>query len=90
MPSAPGATGRSQFLVEHLASAGTPTYCALRTARWKLVEYGSGELELYDLLNDPNELTNVAGDAAQASRVASMRATLHAECDPPPPGVTWP
>jgi N-acetylglucosamine-6-sulfatase len=90
LANTPGATGRSRFLIEHLASAGAPTYCALRMARWKLVEYGSGELELYDLLNDPNELTNVSGDAAQASRVASMRATLHAECDPPPPGVTWP
>jgi len=28
---------------------------------WKYTEYSTGEVELYDLVNDPYELQNVAG-----------------------------
>lgn len=34
----------------------------LRTKEWKLVEDGSGDHELYDLLNDPGELNNLFDD----------------------------
>ncbi|MBO9521734.1 MAG: sulfatase [Nocardioidaceae bacterium] len=34
----------------------------LRLGRWKLMEYSTGEKELYDLRQDPLELQNVAGD----------------------------
>ena len=38
------------------------TSIGLRTARYKYVVYSTGEVELYDLLLDPNELENVAAD----------------------------
>ena len=34
----------------------------VRTKRWKYNYYGTGESELYDLKNDPNEKTNLAQD----------------------------
>jgi N-acetylglucosamine-6-sulfatase len=37
----------------------------IRTSRWKLVRYPTGELELYDLYADPLELDSL-GDAAEA------------------------
>ncbi len=42
------------------------TTIGLRTARYKLIRWASGAVELYDLENDPNELSNLAGDAAYA------------------------
>ncbi len=36
------------------------TTIGLRTARYKLVRWDTGAVELYDLATDPNELTNVA------------------------------
>lgn len=35
------------------------TISGLRTARYKLIRYSTGEGELYDLFADPNELTNL-------------------------------
>ena len=38
---------------------------AVRTERWKLVEYLQDGRELYDLENDPHEARNLAGDPAR-------------------------
>ena len=40
----------------------SPIWNGLRSKRWKYVEHGTGEVELYDLLNDSLELTNLAHD----------------------------
>jgi arylsulfatase A-like enzyme len=45
------------------------TYRALRTSRYKYVEYASGERELYDLASDPHELRNLAGKVEASSLV---------------------
>ena len=39
-------------------------------------ECQNGEKELYDLASDPNELTNVAGQATYATRQAQLAARL--------------
>lgn len=44
------------------------THLGLRTATYKFVEYGTGELEYYDLVNDPGELKNQAGTLSAARR----------------------
>ncbi len=41
----------------------TPVYSGLRTNQYKYVEYADGFVELYDLLEDPYELENIAGSA---------------------------
>jgi arylsulfatase A-like enzyme len=43
------------------------TTSGLRTGRWKLIRYANGESELYDLVNDPNELTSLWSDPAHAA-----------------------
>ena len=49
----------------------------VRTDRWKLIHFPSGdEWELYDLQQDPDEISNLASDPAQANRIASLRSEL--------------
>jgi len=40
---------------------GVPAFGALRTERYKWIEYENGERALYDLARDPHELTNASG-----------------------------
>jgi N-acetylglucosamine-6-sulfatase len=63
------------------------TYVGIRTSRFKYVANGTGEIELYDLRNDPYELTNLHSDpayaeteAALASRLASLRGCSGPSC----------
>ena len=50
---------------------------SVRDRRWKLIRYPQiNHTQLFDLQNDPHELTNLAGDPAQAQRVESMMALL--------------
>jgi arylsulfatase A-like enzyme len=70
-------------LLEHLSMRLAPSYCGLRTARWKYVVYRGGADELYDLRRDPYELRNVASDLPGIRD--RMRARTFAACDPLPP-----
>ena len=56
---------RDAILLEHWpAEEGVgsiiPEFYSVRTADWKYTEYVTGECELYDLVNDPYELQNLA------------------------------
>ncbi|MDQ4082151.1 MAG: sulfatase [Actinomycetota bacterium] len=81
---------RRTFLVENLGrplgDGDAPTYCAVRTARFKYVAYSTREEELYDLRADPHELRNRVGDPALRENLRALRAQLKESCDPPPPG----
>ena len=44
--------------------------------QWKYVHYESGEGELYDLAEDPDELVNRCGDEGSAEMVSQLRARL--------------
>lgn len=58
-----------------------PWYVAVREDRWKLIHYlqpGVGE-ELYDLQNDPDELTNVAAKWENKDVMTRLRAMIAAE-----------
>ncbi len=50
---------------------------ALRSANHKYVEYGNGSRELYDLVADPFEMTNLANVGAHQSTVNVLSARLH-------------
>jgi arylsulfatase A-like enzyme len=54
-----------------------PPYTGLRTKNYKYVEYKTGEVELYDLANDPQELNNLAGRAEKVL-LSRMGETLEA------------
>ncbi len=84
----PATPWRTDTLIEHMGS-NPPSFCAVRTQIWKYVQYATGEEELYDLVADPYELQNVAGAAANAATLASLRTRAHQLCSPPPPGFTF-
>jgi arylsulfatase A-like enzyme len=71
LPKRPGLQGHS--LVPQLRDAGkarrypaitthNPGNDAIRTERWRYIRYADGSEELYDMLHDPDEWTNLAGD----------------------------
>jgi choline-sulfatase len=64
-----------------------PTYCGVRSPRWKYVAYQTREEELYDLRRDPLELVNLAGDPAHRAQLAHGRASVLRLCRPTPPGL---
>jgi arylsulfatase A-like enzyme len=47
--------------------------CTLRDQRWKYSWNATAEDELYDLANDPGELTNLAADPAYATEGRRLR-----------------
>lgn len=58
----------------------------LRTPQWTYVEYGSGERELYDLVNDPHQFDNIVEQAdpdlvaALSWRLAELAGCAGQEC----------
>ena len=62
--------GRDRFLPLYVPKEGEesgdgaqfPTAHGVRTWRYKYLQYSDGSEELYDLAEDPNELTNLADD----------------------------
>lgn len=83
---------RSAFLVEHwkvsrshAKNSGIPNYKAMRTEDKVYVEYSTDEKELYDLSEDPDQLTNVAGqrpseEAGLAERLEDLKSCSGETC----------
>jgi N-acetylglucosamine-6-sulfatase len=84
---APGAEGRSllplvagrngpwrrDFLIEHArGKEDIPSYLALHTGDAVYIKYGTGRQEYYDLLADPYQLHNLAGQPGMAGVMAEM------------------
>ncbi len=88
-----GGGWRTSVLAEHLQGSGdsdpVPTYCAIRTDRYKYVAYATHEEELYDLRADPYELSSRHADTTLAATKAQLRRDLQALCNPAPPGFAW-
>jgi hypothetical protein len=76
----PEVSVRNDFVLEWwnlVEFPGLTHYAALRTADSKYVSYpAAGEAELYDLVNDPDELDNRAGHPAYQSLVSAAQARL--------------
>ncbi len=90
-------TWRTDFLLEHLVAVNNPryvpTYCGVRTERYKYVRYEEQmddgirvSEELYDLTVDPYELVNLADDPREAVLKAALYHRMVQLCSPPPPG----
>ena len=81
---------RKNFLIEHLSTGpndpGGPSYCGVRSDRYKYVEYSTGESELYDLRADPAELTSRHDDPAMQPTVSRLKSRMLELCHPSPPG----
>lgn len=55
------------------SSPGRPAWAHVRTREWMYSANTAGAELLFDLREDPNELTNLAGDASAADALARMR-----------------
>ncbi|MGH2354165.1 MAG: sulfatase/phosphatase domain-containing protein, partial [Chloroflexota bacterium] len=80
-PAAAGAetqpAAKEAVLCEYVTNDRSRRSLCLRTARYKYVFAGAGApVELYDLQEDPQELVNVAADAAYRDEVARHAALL--------------
>lgn len=59
---------------------------AVRTDRWRYIRYADGSEELYDMGPDPNEWTNLAGNAVYHRTIAGLRDWLPKTDAPPVDG----
>jgi choline-sulfatase len=59
---------------------------AVRTEQWRYIRYADGSEELYDMVNDPNEFTNLANDSRYASEKNALIKQLPKVNHPPVPG----
>lgn len=59
---------------------------AVRSERWRYIRYADGSEELYDLREDPDEWTNLAGDRKHARVLAEHRRWLPVIDVAPAPG----
>jgi len=78
-----GRPGRKSFLYEYFQEVDRkykrPTILAVRTKRWKYVTYpldDSLTSELYDMLNDPDEINNLIGDPDCVNVIDKMKTEL--------------
>ncbi|MEM9059375.1 MAG: sulfatase-like hydrolase/transferase [Pseudomonadota bacterium] len=72
---------RAVFSEYHAAGAVSGAFM-LRKSRWKLIHYVGFEPELFDLAEDPEELSNLAGDPDYADILDDLSAELRGICDP--------
>jgi len=59
---------------------------AVRSQRWRFIQYADGTEELYDLEADPNEWKNLADEPGRAAILAAHRRWLPTVDRPPAPG----
>ncbi len=69
---------RTDFLAEAWGQdlPGQPDWAAVHSLGWSYVQHASGDLELYDLQEDPYEVENRAGDSAYAAQQARLASRL--------------
>ncbi len=58
----------------------------IRSEKWRYITYADGSQELYDMVNDPNEWTNLAGDEKYADIIAEHRKYIPKVNKKPVPG----
>jgi arylsulfatase A-like enzyme len=82
LPLLKGGAGRDDFLYEYFREEGpVPTCLAVRSRDWKLITFPEDPAlpaELYDLRNDPDENTNLAGRPEHVATQQQLSARLAA------------
>ena len=58
----------------------------VRNEQWRYIRYADGSEELYDMINDPDEFTNLAGEATFASVKSTLKKCLPKIGKKPVPG----
>ncbi|MDQ0455304.1 choline-sulfatase [Rhizobium paknamense] len=80
-PLATGKGSRSAVPMEYAAEGSIAPLIGLRDGRYKLTLCEADPPLLFDLENDPKELTNLAADPAHAETLARMTAAMRARWD---------
>jgi hypothetical protein len=62
-----------------------PGEFAIINERWRYIHYADGEEELYDVVQDPHEWENLAGQPEFAGAKANLRAVAPTAFAPPGP-----
>ena len=71
-PSAPGKPAAYTLVTRGGKGYGQ----AVRSERWRFIQWTDGNCELYDELNDPQEMHNLADSPEQAENIARLRNLL--------------
>jgi len=79
---AAGAKPRRTVLSEYHGMGSTTGAFAIRVGKWKYVHYVKYRPQLFDLENDPDEIHDLATEAAFADVLAECRTALYSVCDP--------
>jgi N-acetylglucosamine-6-sulfatase len=79
-----GRPWRSGVLIEFAATTTPPPFWAIRTLEWKYAELDTGERELYDVVTDPYEMENRAGQAGYEAIQAGLAEQLETLRTAPP------
>jgi N-acetylglucosamine-6-sulfatase len=80
---------RSVSPLEHFEERMEPpisSYCGAREVGWMYVRYADGTEELLD---EPDERSNVVDDPSHEADLLRLRDVAVTLCDPPPPGYSW-
>ena len=59
---------------------------SVRTEQWRYIRYADGSEELYDMVNDPNEFTNLENDPQYLAERDGLRSQLPQINQPPVTG----
>ena len=74
-----GSPWREEFIVQHFTGGFiVPPWVGLRGTRYKYIRHPAEAEEVYDLVEDPWEFTNIALDPANAALVGSLSQRLDA------------
>jgi choline-sulfatase len=76
LPALAGRGAASEVIGEYLAEGAIAPVVMIRRGDYKFVHCPVDPDQLYDLTRDPHELTNLAGRAQRATRVADFRAEV--------------
>jgi len=74
-------SNRVVFSEYHAAGAVTGAYM-IRKGEWKYIHYEGFEPELFNLVNDPEELVNLASQSEYSAIATELRTELYKICDP--------
>jgi choline-sulfatase len=77
-----GATPARTVLSEYHGMGSSTGAFAIRAGKWKYVHYAKYRPQLFDLENDPDEITDLASDPRHAVALEECRKKLYAMLDP--------
>ena len=83
VPHLLGQGGHDEVIGEYLAEGAVAPMVMIRRGRHKFIHSPADPDQLYDLVDDPGERQNRAGDPAQAGLVAAFKAEVAARWDLP-------